>query len=133
MLVFAGLIVFGQQTWWVFGKRIVQPETVNAIEWKATWRLEHVKAKVILTAEQQMTLFLEEFHLKWRLPSIVPSQGRDCNGFHPDFELAHGELFLAGPYAFTEYQKCIDWGNLTVVDSVSAGEEKWVIYKKSQK
>ncbi|MBL0020519.1 MAG: hypothetical protein IPP17_29815 [Bacteroidetes bacterium] len=41
---------------------------VNAIEWKATWRLEHAKAKVILTAEQQMTIFLEEFHLKWRLP-----------------------------------------------------------------
>jgi hypothetical protein len=129
MLVFAGLIVFGQQTWWVFGKRIVQPETVNAIEWKATWRLEHAKAKVILTAEQQMAIFLEEFHLKWRLPSIVPSQGRDCNGFHPDFELAHGELFLAGPYAFTEYEKCVDWGNLTVVDSVTAGEEKWVIYR----
>jgi hypothetical protein len=31
-------------------------------------------------------------------------------------------------FAFTEYQKCIDWSNLTVVASVSAGEEKRVIY-----
>lgn len=129
MLVIVALVVFAQQTWWVFGKRIAAPELVNAIEWKATWRLEHAKGNVVVTAEQQVALFLEQIGQRWRLVSLVPSQGRACDYPHEDFDLQRGELFLAGPYAFTEYPKCIHWDKLSVVDSVSAGEEQWVIYR----
>lgn len=127
-LVVVAWVVFSQQTYWVFGQRILHPDLVNAVERAATARLRERPAGRVVTVEQQMALFLDAVGQRWRLYSRVPSQGRGCDHPDPELRLALDEVLLAGPYAFTEYDKCIDWTHLEAIDSVQVGAERWVFY-----
>jgi hypothetical protein len=127
-LVIVGLAIFSQQTYWVFGKRIAHPETVNATELEAVAIAVQSKIPKIFTVEQQMAVFLDRVGIPWRLVSIVPSAALGQK-LLPEFKLARDEAMLAGPYAFTEYEDCFDWSKLQVGDSIVMGGQRWYYFR----
>jgi hypothetical protein len=131
VLILLTFLVFSQQTWLFFGKRIANPGTVNAIEKAALTKIDALnpKPQTVVTAEQQMALFLPKIHQNYRLVSIVPSMGEEIEKPIPDFFIGNDDILLAGPYAFTEFYNAIDWTTLEPLDSLKMNGEKWVIYR----
>ncbi len=130
-LIMIGLLIFSQQTFWVFGNRILHPERINAAEKQvAKWLSVH-DAHFFSTVDQQLIPFLEE-GMRYYPTRYVPSMVHDPS--LPQFftYMEPGLYFAAGPYAFTEYQQRIDWGAMTAVDSVIVGEERWVLYRGNE-
>lgn len=122
-------ILFGQQAYLRLGARMAAPGLRNSVERTLARRLQPLQPRRVLTADQHMVLFLEEVGLQWRLVRIVPSQGAGTAAPHADFDLRPGEVFLAGPYAFTEYAGAIDWASLQPIDSLESGGERWGWYE----
>jgi 4-amino-4-deoxy-L-arabinose transferase-like glycosyltransferase len=125
--VMVGLAIFSQQTYWVFGKRVLHPETVNAVERAAVAMAVQARMPRVFTMEQQMAVFLDRVGKPWRLVHIVPSAAAGQKPL-PEFNLASSEVLLAGPYALTEYHDCIDWSRLTLCDSIVDGNERWYYF-----
>lgn len=128
-LVVVAFAVFSQQTYWLMGSRLVDPGQVNAAERAAVDALHQLPADaVVLTVDQHVVPFLEEAGLHWRLVNFVPSQARLCANWWPEYIPGDGEVFLAGPYAFTEYEKCIGFERMSLVWQQGEGEGKWGLY-----
>jgi Dolichyl-phosphate-mannose-protein mannosyltransferase len=130
-LIVIGLVVFAQQTYWVFGKRMLQPELVNGAERAAAAWVEGYYGQAIFTMDQQLIPFLSEGQA-WGLTGYVPSQKDDFALPRYFFHLPAHTTFAAGPYAFTEYQNRIDWAAMQAIDSVEVAGEKWVFYESRE-
>lgn len=122
-VVFAGL--FSQRTLPQLAERLLDTQPVNAAERAAADLLKGHGLRAIFTYDQQLALFLpDSLHL--RLSATVPSNAAHA----PRLELAPGEYFLAGPYAFTEFQYAVDWTALEQMGECGEGMSRYVLYRK---
>ena len=130
VLIMLGLVIFSQQTFPILGRRMVFPSTVNAYEKDIAKQLSSIQCTdPIDIYDQQLVPFLDE-GIPWRLIEKVPSAGENCGGQNLDgAEKTHQPLVIAaGPYAFTEYDKCIVWSKYRVIyTGAGKGENQWKI------
>ncbi len=108
LLLFA--LLFTQQTPIRIAQRLLHPNETNAHERAVAEWLGREKIGPISTVDHQLYPFLSQELL---LPATVPSNKMDCQ---PPPIVPNG-YYIAGPYAFTEYQDCIDWTVLTPRDT----------------
>lgn len=100
MLVF--LLLFVQQSPLILGKRLVHHSKINEQERAvADWCRAHPGGQ-LYTYDQQLYPFIGP---GLALAAKVPSASSQCEAF----PFVAGDLLLAGPYAYTEYQDCIPW------------------------
>lgn len=120
---FIGL--FSQRTLLQLAGRLSDLPAVNAPEKAAAALLERHGLTDLFTYDQQLALFLpDSLHL--RFSGTVPS-----NAIHaPRLALGPREYFLAGPYAFTEFQHAVDWTDLELMGETGEGAGRYVLYRK---
>lgn len=130
-LILIGLLIFSQQTLPIFGKRMIFPSTVNAYEREIAEQLsKYWTPKTVWIYDQQLVPFLNE-GIYWRLIESVPSAADNCEEIGIDVVGGWTTpiLLAAGPYAFTEYDKCIAWNNYRIVyEGSGKGENQWKIF-----
>lgn len=114
------LVFFVQQTPYIFYKdwpgRVAKEES-----WRASLHTLTNSAPII-TYDQHYAWILGG---SYRLADVVPSNKVNCESLL----LNPGELFLAGPYAKTEYQNCIPWSKLQIVGEVGEYGYPFTLYK----
>lgn len=122
-LCFLGL--FSQRTLPLLAERLLDGVSSNVAEEEAVALLERYHPRSLFTYDQQLAPFLPD-SIPLRLSAIVPSAAVQA----PPLELAPGEYFLAGPYAFTEFQSAIDWDNLEQMTGWQGDRPQYVLYRK---
>jgi hypothetical protein len=118
------LLLFSQKTIPILAQRIFV-NVPNAAENELQTRITSLKIRQVFTYDQQIAPFLPA-GIDVRFPKVVPSNAAACQ----PLVLQRQEWLIAGPYARTEYPNCIPWPELTAVDSVGEGENRYVLWKK---
>lgn len=108
-MLIALLGLTSQQTFYRLGLRLSGRESNDNERWVAAW-LDERHHHHIYTMDQQVVPFLSE-SVQVRLNGTVPSTKASCR----PTQLKVGEYFIAGPYAFTEFQHCTDWSQLELL------------------
>lgn len=119
------LLIFSQQTLPILAQRIFVDQP-NQSERQLRQRLEALQIRQVFTYDQQIAPFMGE-GIDLRFPKVVPSNAAACK----PLQLQHREWLVAGTYARTEYPNCIPWTELTAVDSVGEGENRYVLWKQA--
>lgn len=118
------ILIFAQKSPLMLSLRLFFPDQINQEE---VWVIEHIpKGYSVFTYDQQIVPFLSP-ETPYRLPGSVPSNKDNCK----NLSLKVNEVLIAGKYANTEYQGCIDWQRLRIVDSVASTTGGYVIWKSN--
>ena len=127
-LILLGLVIFSQQTFPKFAQRMLQPETINAAEKEMASQLKLLPKGKVMLFDQQLVPFLDT-SVDWELVAFVPSFAIDLDNLDfsmPQMPNAY-DMLVAGPYAFTEYDKWIEWGAIKPIYNGKMAE-KWIIF-----